>query len=357
MSFDPNNYDIFDDNTNTAQDYESVVGNTKGGTVNQIIRKKSGTNHDFEFVDADKDLVGLGQVDNTSDLSKPISTATQTALDLKVDKVADKGLSTNDYDNTEQSNVASNTTHRGLTDNPHAVTKEQTGLGNVPNVDTTSTENINDFNDKRFMTESERTKLGSLEDSKFLGEYPSLLSLETAHPSPVDGSYANVDTGIGEDVARYLWDSNDDKYVLQLGESTQLTDAQIKTQYENNANTNGLTDTNLQNIIDNTTHKNSDGKQHSDVVLNNTHRAVVTGNPHNVVKSDVGLSNVDNTSDADKPVSTATQTALNGKVNTATCVQSADSSVLQVVGVTQAIYDGLGSGRPVATLYIITDAV
>jgi hypothetical protein len=33
-------------------------------------------------------------------------------------------------------------------------------------------------------------------------------------------------------------------------------------------------------------------------------------------KSDVGLGNVDNTSDANKPVSTATQTALNGKENT-----------------------------------------
>lgn len=33
-------------------------------------------------------------------------------------------------------------------------------------------------------------------------------------------------------------------------------------------------------------------------------------------KSDIGLGNVDNTSDADKPVSTATQTALNAKQNT-----------------------------------------
>ena len=37
----------------------------------------------------------------------------------------------------------------------------------------------------------------------------------------------------------------------------------------------------------------------------------------NVTKADVGLGNVDNTSDADKPVSTATQTALNLKANTA----------------------------------------
>jgi len=35
-----------------------------------------------------------------------------------------------------------------------------------------------------------------------------------------------------------------------------------------------------------------------------------------LVKADVGLGSVDNTSDAAKPVSTATQTALNGKANT-----------------------------------------
>ena len=40
-----------------------------------------------------------------------------------------------------------------------------------------------------------------------------------------------------------------------------------------------------------------------------------TNNPHSVTASQVGLGNVDNTSDADKPVSTAQQTALDGKVD------------------------------------------
>ena len=39
------------------------------------------------------------------------------------------------------------------------------------------------------------------------------------------------------------------------------------------------------------------------------------GNPHGTTKGDIGLGNVDNTSDANKPISTATQTALNGKEN------------------------------------------
>lgn len=43
-----------------------------------------------------------------------------------------------------------------------------------------------------------------------------------------------------------------------------------------------------------------------------THEAD-TSNPHSVTASQVGLGNVDNTSDIDKPISTATQTALDAK--------------------------------------------
>ncbi len=51
----------------------------------------------------------------------------------------------------------------------------------------------------------------------------------------------------------------------------------------------------------------------------NTHAQIDThlasaSNPHAVTKAQVGLGNVDNTSDANKPVSTAQQTALDGKV-------------------------------------------
>ena len=38
-----------------------------------------------------------------------------------------------------------------------------------------------------------------------------------------------------------------------------------------------------------------------------------TGNPHGTTKTDMGLGNVDNTSDLNKPISTATQNALNNK--------------------------------------------
>lgn len=44
----------------------------------------------------------------------------------------------------------------------------------------------------------------------------------------------------------------------------------------------------------------------------NTH-TYDTNNPHGVTKEQIGLGNADNTSDIDKPISTATQTALDGK--------------------------------------------
>lgn len=50
--------------------------------------------------------IGLDSVDNTADIDKPISTATQTALNTKVDKIDGKQLSTNDYSNEEKETVA-----------------------------------------------------------------------------------------------------------------------------------------------------------------------------------------------------------------------------------------------------------
>ena len=111
-------------------------------------------------------------------------------------------------------------------------------------------------------TDAEKSKVASLESSKFLGEYASLVALVTAHPSPAIGSYANVDLGVGQDVVRYVWDNDDSQYILQLGESTILTDAQIKTQYENNPDTNPFTDAEKTNL------GNQSGTNTGDVTLN-----------------------------------------------------------------------------------------
>lgn len=55
------------------------------------------------------------------------------------------------------------------------------------------------------------------------------------------------------------------------------------------------------------------------------HSQITTGNPHNLDKTDIGLGSVDNTSDLNKPVSTAVLAALNLKADTAS-VNSLSSS-------------------------------
>tara|TARA_R110000772_G_scaffold17946_2_gene49843 strand:+ start:2366 stop:7147 length:4782 start_codon:yes stop_codon:yes gene_type:complete len=79
-------------------------------------------------------------------------------------------------------------------------------------------------------------------NSNYLGKYTSFSALTSAHPTADPGNYADVDLGVGNDVTRYIWDDDDNIWVEQLGESTALTDAQIKIQYENNANTNEFSD-------------------------------------------------------------------------------------------------------------------
>ncbi len=71
-----------------------------------------------------KTQVGLGNVDNTSDANKPISTATSTAL---AGKAATSHTHSYEPANT---NIQS---HIGSTANPHSVTASQVGLGNVNN--------------------------------------------------------------------------------------------------------------------------------------------------------------------------------------------------------------------------------
>jgi hypothetical protein len=50
--------------------------------------------------------IGLANIDNTADIVKPISKPTQISLNLKVDKVTGKGLSTSDYTDAEKTKLA-----------------------------------------------------------------------------------------------------------------------------------------------------------------------------------------------------------------------------------------------------------
>ena len=128
-------------------------------------------------------------------------------------------------------------------------------------------------------------------------------------------------------------DANDAGFITSyIDTNTQLTDSDIAalgyiktyidtTYVSSDFNHNSLTGVSADEHIDwtLTNVKNIHADNYTDTIYDSitvdTHIANVTTNPHNVTKINVGLGNVDNTSDANKPVSTATQTALDNKVD------------------------------------------
>ena len=158
-----------------------------------------------------KAQVGLGNVDNTSDLSKPISTATQSALDGKVDKISGKGLSSKDYTKAEKDKLAGIeagaqvNTVTGVKGNSETnyrtgninITPTNIGLGNVNNtsdlnkpVSTATQKALNNKVDKvsgkglstNDYTSDEKTKLGSIESGANKTIIDSALSSTSTNP-------------------------------------------------------------------------------------------------------------------------------------------------------------------------------
>ena len=78
------------------------------------------------------------------------------------------------------------------------------------------------------------------------------------------------------------------------------------------------------------------------------HSQLTSGNPHNVTKTDVGLGNVDNTSDADKPISTATAAALAAINGNIAITETSPATAAHAVG-DFILYNGL--------LYLVTAAI
>lgn len=69
-------------------------GVVTGGTAHQALTKINGTDYNTQWETIDKTFVGLGNVDNTTDANKPVSTAQQTAIDAKVADALNDGTTT-----------------------------------------------------------------------------------------------------------------------------------------------------------------------------------------------------------------------------------------------------------------------
>lgn len=144
--------------------------------------------------------IGLGNVDNTSDADKPISTATQTALDGKVDKVAGKGLSTNDFDNTYKTKLDG--IQDGAEVNVNADWDAISGDAQILNKPTNLSEFVNDL---PIPTLDEVTDAGYFTDNyvEFGGVKAPLFDLDTT-----------IDAG--SNVGRLKWDLTDNTLAVDL---------------------------------------------------------------------------------------------------------------------------------------------
>jgi len=229
----------------------------------------------------DKGAVGLSSVDNTSDAAKPLSAAAITALNGKENTIAPG--TTSQYwrgDKTWQ-------THD----------KASVGLGNVPNTDATARANhtgtqtvstLSDFTtgvDARItLQKGAANGLVPLDGTSKIpaiyipGSYDDVLEYANLAAFPVTGEAGKIYTAIDTNLT-YRWSGS--TYAV-LNPSLAL----------------GETST--------TAYRGDRGKTAYD-------HSQTTGNAHSMTKADISLSNVDNTSDLLKPISTATQTALNGK--------------------------------------------
>ena len=190
------------------------------------------------------------------------------------------------------------TTHPSDTNNPHKVTAAQVGLGNVPNVSTNN-------QTPTYTVTSANAELKSGEKlSVAFGKIAKAVSSLISHIANVANPHSVTKSQVGLGSVDNTSDKNKPVSTAQqaaLDLKVNNADYEVKIAALEKADTlnsqyTGNVSMYAQQVADDlNNHKNS------------------KANPHNVTKRHVGLENVDNTSDINKPISTATQAALDLK--------------------------------------------
>lgn len=260
--------------------------------------------------------VGLGNADNTSDANKPISTATQ----LAIDELAEDIIAADTKINTHIADKA----------NPHQVTKAQIGLGNVDNtsdlskpISTATQEGLDAKVDisTKVNNHSLDSDITLTKADIGLGNVDNTADID----KPVPTSVLTALDGKVDKVTGKALSTND----YTTAEKTKL--ASLSTDAEANVLEAVIVDGGALPIVSKAVTipvatTTVDGLITAEEKIKLA--GIETGAQVNKVLSvagrqgtviltmaDVGLGNVDNTSDANKPISIATQTALNGKVD------------------------------------------
>jgi hypothetical protein len=260
----------------------------------------------------DKASMGLDQVDNTSDLNKPISTAQQTYVDTAISNIATPTLAEVTAAGSGTStpiSVLNATFNSNITPSQIATLRGTKGVYLDAEGEVWISTNGN-FTGK-FKTTNlthnitlempvKNTGTYTIATTDLIGSANGLAELDSNGkvpsaqlPSFVDDveEYANLAAFPVTGESGKIYIAIDTNLTYRWGGSTYVEISPSLALGETSASA----------------YRGDRGKIAYD------HSQLTSGNPHNVTKSDVGLSNCDNTSDANKPISTATQTALNDK--------------------------------------------
>lgn len=245
-------------------------------------------NKSINFI-INRNTVWLWNVNNTSDMDKPVSTAQQAALDLKADK----------------SDLASVYKYKGSVASASELPTEWMNVGDVYNLEDTWMNVAWNW--------TERDELGSTVD---LSSYYTKTQTDTLLDEK-----ANSDDIKDSTITIKQW--NTTKWTFTLNQDTNseiVIDEADLSNYYNKTETDALLDdkadkTELPTVNDAriTVQKNWESVDSFTLNQNTDNTINIT-----VDKNDVWLWNVDNTSDLNKPISTATQAALDTKQNTLT---------------------------------------
>jgi hypothetical protein len=232
--------------------------------------------------------VGLGNVDNTSDLAKPISTAIQTALDLKATitsvnlkaNTTDLALKADITDVNLKAPIASPT----FTGSVSGITAAMVGLANVNNT-TDLAKPISTATQTALDLKATNTGLALKANATDLALKADIADLNLKAPIASPTFTGNV-SGITSPMVGLGNVNNTTDLAKPISTATQ-------TALDLKANTTDL--------------------EAGLATKAGTASPTFTGNVSGITATMVGLGNVNNTSDANKPISTATQTALDLK--------------------------------------------
>ena len=329
-----------------------------------------------------KSMVGLGNVDNTSDVDKPISTATQTALDLKAevagatftgdvtietDLVVDGNLTVNGTSFT--ASATSIVIEDNLLQLAHENPANTVDLGLVVAYNHNE-EGVMHAGIVRDVSESVWKIFKNVEAEPSTtvdfanGDLDALQVGGFYATSAVIGSVNDTEIQYLNGVTSSIQNQLDDKLASATAASTYApidsptftgTVSGVTKAHVGLGNVDNSAD--LDKPVSNLTQAALDLKA---PLANPTFTGTVSG----IDKSMVGLGNVDNTSDLNKPVSTATQTELDLKANvdgpTLTGIVTLPSStsvgpvtsteIGYLEGVTASIQDQLDDRTPTADL-------